>query len=135
MKEIGTKRVWEKLETKKYEILRISGHSCPKWETFGFIIDFSIVICCSHRHCKFSCQPLPMRCFHCPKSCEMCYSDDDKKNRGSNMRRRIVWYKITKTSDGQICNPCHWMNQQQLHVEDSKLNITSQQSHCRVNWY
>ena len=97
MKGIGNKRIWKKLVPKEYKILRISGHSCPKWETLGLIIDFSIVICSNHQHCKFSYQPLAMHCFHCPKSCEMCYSDDDKKNRSSNMRRRTVWYKVTKT--------------------------------------
>jgi hypothetical protein len=43
MKEIRNKRIWKDLKPKEYEILQISGHSCPKWETFELIINFSIV--------------------------------------------------------------------------------------------
>jgi hypothetical protein len=35
MKEIRTKTILKKLVPEEYEILRISGHSYPKWETFG----------------------------------------------------------------------------------------------------
>jgi hypothetical protein len=38
-----------------------------------------------------------MQCFHCPKSCEIWCADDDKENRTSNMRRRVIWYNVTKT--------------------------------------
>jgi hypothetical protein len=104
--------MFKKLEPNEYEILLIFGLFDTKWATFVLIIDFRIAICCSHRHCKFSYHPLATHCFHCPKSCEMCYSDDDKENRSSNMRRRVVWYNVTKTEVMTICTICviEWTN-------------------------